>query len=196
MFTGSTIDVKGIGLVADEMNMGFSAGSISSLIMRNPEGAKLVTVEGKFDAAELTDAAHMGFYAFMEAMFAGKDDFTGSNLDDALYGFGGKDKIDGGAGVDIIDGGAGDKDRLTGGKDDDFFIFKVGDGHDVVKDFDAKGSSEHLGHDTVWLYSSDFKVSKNADGDAVIVLGADDTLTLEGVSKNQLKDYDIQVLEM
>jgi Ca2+-binding RTX toxin-like protein len=57
----------------------------------------------------------------------------------------------GGAGNDIITGGQGN-DLLYGGAGSDTFVFKAGDGHDTVFDFQATGAS----HDVVQLDSHVF----------------------------------------
>ncbi|MDX6749979.1 type I secretion C-terminal target domain-containing protein [Geminicoccaceae bacterium 1502E] len=66
---------------------------------------------------------------------------------DHLRGGGGHDFLDGGAGDDRLDGGPGDDvligltgaDTLTGGPGADrFVVASLGDGHDIVTDFDEK----------------------------------------------------------
>ncbi len=62
------------------------------------------------------------------------DNLTGSALADALEGGGGADTLSGAAGADTLRGGAGD-DRLRGGPGADVFLFRAGDGADVIFDF-------------------------------------------------------------
>jgi Ca2+-binding RTX toxin-like protein len=62
------------------------------------------------------------------------DNLTGSALADALEGGGGADTLSGAAGADTLRGGAGD-DRLRGGPGADLFLFRAGDGADVIFDF-------------------------------------------------------------
>ncbi|MEW6292453.1 MAG: calcium-binding protein [Pseudomonadota bacterium] len=75
----------------------------------------------------------------------GNDWLMGGDDHDYLYGEGGNDRLEGGGGVDRLDGGAGD-DMLVGGKGDDTLIggngsdtyfFDIGDGQDVVSNWDS-----------------------------------------------------------
>jgi Ca2+-binding RTX toxin-like protein len=74
------------------------------------------------------------------------DELEGNDGNDFLNGHAGSDLIDGGAGVDFLQGGAGvGNDRLTGGSDEDSFVYRVDHridgsgttGADVITDFHA-----------------------------------------------------------
>ena len=65
---------------------------------------------------------------------AGDDVLTGGDGDDAIDGGAGHDRLSGGGGADILRGGLGD-DELAGGAGADVFIFRPGDGDDVLTDF-------------------------------------------------------------
>lgn len=84
----------------------------------------------------------------------GNDRINGNALDnhiigglgnDNIEGGSGNDTLDGGAGNDIIFGGAGDdliiagngKDTLTGGLGSNVFEFKIGDGTNLINDFNV-----------------------------------------------------------
>ena len=71
-------------------------------------------------------------------------DITGNDLnnringragENTLTGHGGDDVINAGGGNDVIDGGAG-RDALTGGTEADAFVFVLGDGLDIIRDFE------------------------------------------------------------
>jgi Ca2+-binding RTX toxin-like protein len=66
----------------------------------------------------------------------GRDRLLGGDKADYLSGGDGADELDGGARGDWLDGGRGD-DRLTGGDgaEADHFVFRQGDGDDVITDF-------------------------------------------------------------
>ncbi len=68
----------------------------------------------------------------------GNDQLNGGNSRDFLYGGGDNDILSGGAGNDKLRGNTGD-DRLTGDAGKDVFIFKDGDGIDVITDFKTTG---------------------------------------------------------
>ena len=66
---------------------------------------------------------------------------TSSDVGDTLSGGGGNDRLFGGAGTDLLDGGTG-ADFLNGGAGDDRFIYRPGDGADVIFGFAAGAGSE------------------------------------------------------
>ena len=60
----------------------------------------------------------------------------GSDNYDVLEGAGGRDVLVGNGGADILAGGAGD-DYLDGGAGSDTYVYRVGDGNDVIRDADG-----------------------------------------------------------
>ncbi|MGF7175834.1 Ca2+-binding RTX toxin-like protein [Azospirillum doebereinerae] len=99
----------------------------------------------------------------------------GNGLDNWLAGNVGNDTLDGGAGNDTLLGGLGN-DVLTGGSGADLFAFASGDGLDTITDFDA-AQGDRIGLAAGQAYSVDI----NASGDAVIVYGTSDIVTLVGI---------------
>ncbi|PRY23662.1 hemolysin type calcium-binding protein [Aliiruegeria haliotis] len=71
-----------------------------------------------------------------DVLLGGKnnDKLFGEADDDSLFGHAGSDDLRGGRGADRLHGGNGD-DLLSGGQGQDRFIFRKGNGQDVVKDF-------------------------------------------------------------
>jgi Ca2+-binding RTX toxin-like protein len=109
---------------------------------------------------------------------------TGTNGNDVLDGKGGDDFLFGGNGNDHLIGGDGN-DRLTGGKGNDTFVFAAGFGHDVVTDFSHGDRIEfdgHLFHDFHDVLAS----TREVNGNAVITLDHNDTITLQGVNLHDL----------
>lgn len=87
------------------------------------------------------------------------DTFIGGVLGDQFFGLGGDDDISGGGGDDVLDGGTGNdyvsgddgndiitgglgNDTLFGGAGDDIYIYKYGDGSDVISN--SWGGDEKL----------------------------------------------------
>jgi len=66
------------------------------------------------------------------------DTLNGAGGDDVLIGGVGNDVLNGGEGVDLLNGGLGN-DTLNGGIGSDIYIYKAGDGDDVIIDTDKKG---------------------------------------------------------
>lgn len=100
---------------------------------------------------------------------------TGNGLGNWLAGNIGNDTLNGGAGNDTLLGGLGN-DVLTGGSGADLFAFLSGDGQDTITDFDAS-QGDRIGLAVGQTYS----VDTNANGDAVVVYGTSDIVTLLGI---------------
>ena len=69
----------------------------------------------------------------------GNDTLQGSAENDVIYGDAGNDRIYGGNGDDILYGGTGD-DRLEGGMGNDTYYFDLGDGNDVINDYESSST--------------------------------------------------------
>jgi len=115
---------------------------------------------------------------------------TGNDQYNELIGNAGKNVLSGGGGIDYLDGGKGN-DRLIGGSETDFFAFKTGGGHDVIKDFVEFTDQIDL---TSWTALASFSdLMKNhvhfENGNTIIEAGKD-TLTLLDTSKAELDSVD------
>ncbi len=111
---------------------------------------------------------------------AGADTLHGGADGDTLYGGRDDDALFGDAGDDVLYGDLGN-DTLTGDAGADLFVLTGGAGHDVITDFsDAEGDRIRM---TPGL---PYRVTGNAAGEAVIVFGADDSVTLSGVRVDQV----------
>lgn len=119
---------------------------------------------------------------------SGGDTVWGGDGNDRLYGQAGADTLIGGGGNDFINGGTGN-DRLEGGQGNDTFIFKPGDGQDVVSDY-------YYGTDTVkfavGIGLEDIGMLRDSANHLVIGYSDTDTVTVEyfeyAVEKFQLSD--------
>ncbi len=77
----------------------------------------------------------------------GNDNISGNRGNDTIAGNGGNDNISGGNGNDLLLGGngndtiAGDRgnDNISGGNGNDTFVFRLGDGNDIITDFAGTG---------------------------------------------------------
>jgi hypothetical protein len=181
---GYKIVLFGSGFVLGDV--GFTAGKIEKAVFFDSQGDAMVTMTGDFKAKRITEALQeSGIDGMIEHMHAGDDTIDGSKAGDYLLGYAGRDRIDGGKGGDFIGGGAG-RDVMSGGPGGDVFIFGLGDGNDVVLDFDADPAG---GQDRLWITDA-LTLGKNADNDAVITLEDGSTLTLVGVRKGEIEDGD------
>ncbi len=77
----------------------------------------------------------------------GNDNISGNRGNDTIAGNGGNDNISGGNGNDLLLGSngndtiAGDRgnDNISGGNGNDTFVFRLGDGNDIITDFAGTG---------------------------------------------------------
>ncbi|MEM7544632.1 MAG: calcium-binding protein [Pseudomonadota bacterium] len=114
----------------------------------------------------------------------GNDTVLGGQGNDTLNGNAGDDHLRGGAGNDVVRGGKGD-DELTGGAGADRFLFKAGDGDNVITDFnDNADVIEFAGR----LRFDDLQISAQG-GDAVISFEGGSVL-LDGVSADVIGQND------
>ncbi|MDH5336384.1 MAG: putative Ig domain-containing protein [Nitrospira sp.] len=73
----------------------------------------------------------------------GGDPLNGTSLNDLLHGGAGNDSLSGGSGADTLIGGTGD-DQIDGGSGNDTYVYRVGDGLDVVVDTAVVGEGNVL----------------------------------------------------
>ena len=113
-----------------------------------------------------------------------------------MFGGSGADVLNGGSGNDFLDGGGGDGiDQLYGGEDADIFHFDLGEGIDIVNDFqnniDTIEFDNFTGTTTTSAFISDFAT---VSGDNVIFnFGADGNLTVLNTTLEQLQN-DIELV--
>jgi hypothetical protein len=117
----------------------------------------------------------------------GNDRIEGRDGDDFLFGDDGDDELWGNKGNDFLDGGSGD-DVMWGGEGMDIFAFwkRSDTDHDVIGDF---SSSEGDIIDFAGVFDSYAQVmeaSKENNGDTIINLTEDNTITLKHVQKKHL----------
>ena len=119
----------------------------------------------------------------------------GGGGDDTVLGGQGADALSGGDGADSLSGGAGD-DMLTGGAGADRFGLTTGGGTDRVTDFDMglnlDRTTDQLdlsglqNPDGSPVKTWDVAVASDADGAAVLSFPGGETVTLQGVSADQV----------
>ena len=131
-----------------------------------------------------TTWSHAQMLTRATAPTAGNDQFWGGPEADSLSGGDGNDTLRGQGGNDVLDGGAGN-DLLFGVAGDDAFLFGIGYGQDIIREYDG---SSYGGNDTVLLQSgiapSDVSIVQGDDGNDLIIRinGTADQLTLDNTS--------------
>jgi len=123
----------------------------------------------------------------------GDDTLLGWADDDELNGGEGEDTLNGGEGQDTLNGGIGNDD-LRGGDDADMFIFDLGTGEDIIRDFEP-------GEDTIMLNgfgaldAAGLIASGRQNGNRLVLdlNETGDQITLIGVDKDDLSDADFVI---
>ena len=103
---------------------------------------KARTRYGTEAADNLSGYARTSIYSNDEIIYgeAGNDTIGGSCGQDELYGGVGNDILLGGTGNDVIVGGVGN-DTLRGEEGNDTYIFEIGDGVDVIQDYENSSTA-------------------------------------------------------
>lgn len=139
----------------------------------------------------------------------GADTITGNAAGNALLGNDGDDKIAGGFGADLLYGGDGedqleggnDDDRIAGNKGDDAlaggwgrdrFVFRAGDGEDVIGDFSLRGGDviDLRGHAQAGSFEEIMAAAReSAFGFTRLFIG-EDRISLRNVELEDLQSND------
>jgi Ca2+-binding RTX toxin-like protein len=115
------------------------------------------------------------------------DRIIGYNTADMLEGRGGNDLIESRGGNDTLDGGIGNDD-LRGGTGNDVYLFKRGDGVDVIFDYDATVGNVDTVRFAAGITTSDVKVSRDSSHLYLNITGTSDRLALQNwFSSNRYK---------
>lgn len=141
-------------------------------------GAIDVTFEGDGGSDDVLDGGKGD-----DALYGGVGDdvLRGGKGDDTLEGGAGDDMLEGGKGDDILEGGIGD-DVLVGGKGADEFVFRAGDGHDVILDL---GEQDEIRFEGPEFSVDDFTLEAGASDNATITFGDDADVSV------MLNDFDV-----
>ncbi|MDR0528983.1 MAG: hypothetical protein LBG69_05165 [Zoogloeaceae bacterium] len=116
----------------------------------------------------------------------GDDLRVGAEGDDAIYGNYGNDTLLGGKGNDTLYGGNGEdvllggtgNDRLEGGYGNDTYVFRKGDGQDVIYDYDyASGNMDTIKF--LDMNADEIKVIRSGNDLILQAAGADDRIVLQ-----------------
>lgn len=119
---------------------------------------------------------------------AGNDRLDGGTGNDSVSGDAGADTLRGGVGNDTLIGGTGN-DVLTGGSGFDIFLFRQGDGHDRIVDFqEGAGLGDVIGLtlDPGATFEDVMTAATQVGNNVVISFGPNDSITLTDVLRSQL----------
>jgi len=167
-------------------------------------GADLLDGGGGFDTLSylssdirvVVDLVAETAYAAGVDRVRGFERVVGSRFGDTLSGTAGAETFEGNAGDDTISAGAGGDtltgglgaDTLTGGAGNDLFVFSIGDGPDVVTDFQAGGSDDQL---RIYGFTA-YQSLTQQGADTLVRLSATDSILLRNVLASALTNADFQ----
>ena len=114
---------------------------------------------------------------------------VGTDAGETLNGTDGNDRIIAGQGKDVIVGGGGN-DYLVGARGNDVFVFAPGSGDDVIKDFGDGNDLIDLSAFGIADFGSITTVPTNSASNTKIQFDSDDSVTLIGVSFDDLSALD------
>jgi Ca2+-binding RTX toxin-like protein len=127
---------------------------------------------------------------------SGNDVIDGGNTNDELYGESGNDRLIGGQGEDFLTGGSGN-DTLTGDGSggslkEDVFYYESNFGDDIITDFDLNKDilefRENINGTSIDDPADLAPYITEVGGNAVISFPNGDSITLQGVSRDDLLD--------
>jgi len=134
----------GAGIAASDISA--SRNSYDLVLAVAPDGA-LITLRNWFAGSrierfEFADGTVMESAAITDLALSGtaaSDQITGDDGANNIDGRGGNDTLEGGGGADTLTGGLGD-DWLDGSGGADVYIYRRGDGRDIIADHDYSGN--------------------------------------------------------
>ena len=146
-------------------------------------------LQGGIDTIKSTVSYEIATFIENVTLLGKKDiDVTGNALGNILKGNAGDNIIRGLEGSDTLSGGKGN-DRLFGGDDADAFVFKTGDGHDVIADFDID-AGDHIdlsGMDAIKNYSNLVNHHLEVSGDDLLITAGDDQIRIKNFGEADIK---------
>jgi Ca2+-binding RTX toxin-like protein len=139
-----TLDIRG-ELVATDLIVARGGADFADMILSFANAPGSVVVDNQFlnndwgidrvllNGTELS-ATWLNDTYFAASMTVGADTIIGGWMNDTIRGGGGDDILRGAGGSDLIEGGIGN-DRLEGVEGDDTYVYRPGDGDDVISDY-------------------------------------------------------------
>jgi Ca2+-binding RTX toxin-like protein len=124
---------------------------------------------------------------------SGAETLNGTSANETLVGLGGNDTLNGSGGNDTLDGGA-DNDTLNGGAGSDAYIYRSGDGNDLLNE--DNGSTTDI--DTLRftnLNASDLTFSRSGVNLVIKVNATSQTITVDEQYFSQSANWGIEKIE-
>ena len=123
----------------------------------------------------------------------GNDTINANTGDDTIFGGNGDDTVNAGAGNDIINGGKGN-DYLKGEAGDDIYVFNIGDGDDIVEEYESNNYGAQNDRIVFGEGITADSITMNRVGyDLIIEYGDGDRITVKNEFSNNY--YGIEYIE-
>ena len=188
--TVPVLNVNGDGALTDSILTGLSDENgtplaFPSYLILNPETGEIVDVIVGYNGVEAL-AQNLETIAENYQPETPGLVLESGNGKDMLQGNAGNDVLDGGNGADTLIGVAGD-DLLTGGRGPDCFVFAQGFGDDTITDFNIHTDRLNIGD---IFGSTDLSSIASATGDGVLLEFASGSLSLTGLTLDQVANID------
>ena len=113
-------------------------------------------------------------------LVGGKDDneLIATTSNTLLRGMEGNDKLTGGSGADILEGGKGN-DKLYGGTGNDTYVFNLGDGQDIIQDYDRNAGNMDTISFGEGILAENVMLQRSGNNIEVIIKGTEDKITIQ-----------------
>lgn len=185
-----------------------AGGAGSDLVLGNGGNDTLYGGSSAEDTSDAADLMYGGKGADILFGAAGNDTLYGggSNVDpldeaDIISGGAGNDLIFGNGSADSISGDTGN-DTIYGGVGDDIFYYGAFSGNDVLAQFDTPGAAEgdmialvsNLNGSGILSVADALSHISYSEGNAVIDLGGDNSITITNIAPNALTASDFEIL--
>jgi len=118
----------------------------------------------------------------------------GDASDQGLYASSGDELLLGAAGNDVLSGGAGN-DTLIGGTGNDSYLFALGDGQDVINNYDSSTGNSDVLQLAANITSSDVSLTRTNDDLVISINGTDDQVSIQNYfANNGVSDYSLSAI--
>lgn len=176
----------------------FAAGIHSAdVLVQRAENALILSIKDSSDSISISDWFNEGFTHKIELVqfqdgtqwniddlhqlalrgSDGDDNLLGNKGNDLISGFAGNDQLQGEQGNDTLDGGSGN-DTMHGGTGNDIYLFKRGDGMDIISEHDiAAGNLDTLRFAT-GIAPADLILSSNDNDLIITIAGSSERITM------------------
>jgi Ca2+-binding RTX toxin-like protein len=169
------------------------AGTITSIVFQNSDGDNYMRISKvELNAKRLPELTDQFDEKLYDLATRGNDTLIGTSEDQWLTGGRGADRLRGRGEQDILAGGQGN-DTYTGNGGSDYFFTGIGQGRDVVTDFDPNPEgNDQSSQDYFTDRGGEYEIRKRGN-DTIIDYGHGDMLILLNVKRSDVDNTDFNI---